>query len=255
MIKYNQTDRIYIRPLIRWHGGKTKWGNALIQAMNIEHNKYMEVCIGGGSVFLNKPRTRKEVISDINADLINLYRMVKYKSQELIHLVKITESIPETFYTCLSLWEDVHESVHRALGFLIINRMSYRNFGRNFEPNNRWSSMPERIERVSKRLKGVAIEEICLLDQIRNQRSKTLIFIDPPYLNSHYHLYGHIFSVQKHLALLETIRKSKAKILITGMDSQIYHSRLSEWHCEQKKNTSRASPHFRTFNECLWRNY
>lgn len=250
MRRYNSTDHIYIRPLLRWHGGKVKKSRRLIDMIPC-HRRFLDVCVGGGSLAFNKPRSKIEILSDINPDLINFYSVVRDFSKELIHLVSITQSTQATFQ--LARRTEMVDPVHRALAFLIRNRMSFRSFGRNFEPNAHWNDMPRRIERVSWRLRGVQLQCIDLFERLRYARSSTFIFIDPPYLDSHYHIYN--FPLQDHIRLLDAVNSSKAKILLTASDSPIYSSRLTRWTATRWSMPVMCGPTRRTITEIAWRNY
>ncbi|GAB7266249.1 Dam family site-specific DNA-(adenine-N6)-methyltransferase [Dickeya ananatis] len=71
-----------IRPIIKWAGGKTRVMPDLLPHLP-DADCLMEPFVGGASVFLNTDY-RRYVLADINADLINLYRVATRHTDELI---------------------------------------------------------------------------------------------------------------------------------------------------------------------------
>jgi DNA adenine methylase len=251
MIRYNSTTRIYHRPLIKWPGGKARQSRMILETMIPSHSRFLDVCVGGATVPLNKPKVRTQILSDINPDLINLYQQVQKSGKILAHLVELTEPSKEVWKSAQR--QELNDPLHRAFSFLINNRMSFRAYGRGcFEPNNHWHDLPRRIIRAQKRLRSYKILEANLFDQIKGARSSKFIFIDPPYLDQYYDQHGTDFRVPQHIRLLEMVVKSKGKILICGNESDLYNSYLGKWHCTRRPLHIRGS---RTLTECFWRNY
>lgn len=57
---------------------------------------------------------------------------------------------------------------------------------------------------------------------------------------------------ETHLELLSALKKSKSMIVISGYDSDLYNSELSEWYTDEKITTAQMGLH-RT--EKLWMNF
>ncbi len=251
MKRYNSTTNIYLRPLIRWHGGKVKKSRRLIE-MIPSHRRFLDVSVGGGSLAFNKDKSKIEIFSDINPNVINLYTVVRDNAEELISLVEMTETSRATFDYAIN--NEFVDPTHRALAFLIRNRMSYRALGRNYESNSHWHDMPKRIRRIAERLRRVEIKCADLFEQIKYARSSTFIFIDPPYLNSHYTMHGQYdWTLSQHLHLLDIVTRSKAKILLTASDTTVYSDKLKGW-----SSTHWSMPVMgigRSIIEVAWKNY
>lgn len=72
------------KPFLKWAGGKTQLINDIEKSLPFEIlNKeftYVEPFVGSGAVLFwmlnNFPKIKKAVINDINADLINSYKIV-----------------------------------------------------------------------------------------------------------------------------------------------------------------------------------
>jgi DNA adenine methylase len=76
------------KPFVKWPGGKTYLLPRLTDLLNnfpCESYDYCEPMVGGGAVFFHlSQRFRCSRISDVNPDLINLYRMVQQNVDDLI---------------------------------------------------------------------------------------------------------------------------------------------------------------------------
>lgn len=90
---------VKLKPFLKWAGGKTQLLPELLRYVNkSKFDTYYEPFIGGGALFF-EVLPKKAVISDSNADLINCYRMIKYKADELIEKLREYEfEHSETFY-------------------------------------------------------------------------------------------------------------------------------------------------------------
>lgn len=90
------TDKI-AKPFLKWAGGKTKLINDIEKALPIdlknERLTYIEPFVGSGAVLFwvlnNFPRLKKAVINDINADLINTYKIIASNPKELISILEV----------------------------------------------------------------------------------------------------------------------------------------------------------------------
>ena len=91
--RYNETEEKGVKPFLKWAGGK---GQLLKE---IEHyypfdetiTKYAEPFVGGGAVLfdvLSKYNIKEIYISDINAELINTYYIIKHRIDDLIALLE-----------------------------------------------------------------------------------------------------------------------------------------------------------------------
>ncbi|WP_026994163.1 DNA adenine methylase [Flectobacillus major] len=85
------------KPFLKWAGGKTQLINDIerILPKKIYNNTftYIEPFVGSGAVLFwmlnNFPKLEKVVINDINQDLINTYKIIASRPQELISILEI----------------------------------------------------------------------------------------------------------------------------------------------------------------------
>ena len=87
-------ERISVKPFIKWAGGKgqlLKEIKKLYPFENKKIDKYAEPFIGGGAVLfdiLTNYDIKKAYISDVNKELINIYKVIQNKAEDLITFLK-----------------------------------------------------------------------------------------------------------------------------------------------------------------------
>ena len=88
------------KPFLKWAGGKTQLINDIKKSLphEITNNKftYIESFVGSGAVLFwmldHFPKMEKAVINDVNADLINTYKIIASKPKELIAILHILQN-------------------------------------------------------------------------------------------------------------------------------------------------------------------
>ncbi len=101
----------------------------------------------------------------------------------------------------------------------------------------------------------LGIENRPALEVIQRFDSENVfMYLDPPYLLSGRAAkqYRHEMSDADHEELLETILKSRAKIMVSGYESEMYDSYLAGWRKEQFKS---CAEHGGAQTETVWMNY
>ncbi len=74
-----------MKSFIGWIGGKSRLKNQIISLIPTDCSRYIEVCVGAGWVLFGKEKVKgqMEVFNDVDGDLINLYKQIKYNCSEL----------------------------------------------------------------------------------------------------------------------------------------------------------------------------
>ena len=97
-VRYSKCDSKKIKPFLKWAGGK---GQLLAEIEKYypfkdgKITKYAEPFVGGGAVLfdiLNKFDLEDAYISDINAELINTYRIIRDDIDELVAILTVMQS-------------------------------------------------------------------------------------------------------------------------------------------------------------------
>ncbi|MDO4608308.1 MAG: Dam family site-specific DNA-(adenine-N6)-methyltransferase [Clostridia bacterium] len=96
-IRYNKTDGKKVKPFLKWAGGKGQLLSEIEKYYPFENGitKYAEPFVGGGAVLfdiLSKYNLKEIYISDINAELINTYQIIKDNIDELIKLLAVMQN-------------------------------------------------------------------------------------------------------------------------------------------------------------------
>jgi DNA adenine methylase len=94
------SNKYLAKPFLKWAGGKTQLISQIEKSLPLEINKkgftYIEPFVGSGAVLFwmlnNFPKLKKVVISDINVDLINTYKTIASKPNELISYLDILQN-------------------------------------------------------------------------------------------------------------------------------------------------------------------
>lgn len=96
-IRYNKKDEKTIRPFLKWAGGKGQLLREIEKYYPFESGtitKYAEPFVGGGAVIfdiLSKYELEEVYISDINAELINTYRIIRDDIDELVTMLQVMQ--------------------------------------------------------------------------------------------------------------------------------------------------------------------
>lgn len=91
-------DKLELKPIVKWAGGKTQLLSNISYAYPLELGKtirrYAEPFVGGGAVLfdiLSKYELDEVYISDINAELINTYIMVRDHVKDLVDVLSVMQ--------------------------------------------------------------------------------------------------------------------------------------------------------------------
>ena len=93
MYKNTKNDKKKVKPFLKWAGGKGQLLSEIETYYPFENGKitkYAEPFVGGGAVLfdiLSKYDLEEVYISDINAELINTYRIIRDDIDELVAML------------------------------------------------------------------------------------------------------------------------------------------------------------------------
>ena len=98
-----------ITPILKWAGGQTQIKNIILKEIekyfDVETSTYYEPFFGGGAILFSL-LPKKAVINDINSELINVYKTVKYHSEDLIRKTEdYKNKDSEEFYYDIRAWD------------------------------------------------------------------------------------------------------------------------------------------------------
>lgn len=237
------------RPLIRYHGGKWKMAFDIIGYFP-PHRVYVEPYGGGGSILLRKPRSYAEVYNDLDGEIVNLFRVVRDRGDDLANLLALTPFSREEYRASFPETEDPIEQArrtvvrsHMGFGSNALARGVVSGFRANSNrsgttPARDWQNLPQNVANVVERLRGVVIENKDALEVMRaHDGLGTLHYCDPPYVHSTRSGlvrpgsgsavgYSHEMTDEDHRAFGATARELQGMVLISGYACDLYDQEL-----------------------------
>jgi DNA adenine methylase len=240
------------RPAIRYMGGKWKLAPRII-AHFPPHRVYVEPFGGGGSVLLRKARVHAEVWNDLDAEVVNLFRVLRDDAQagRLVMQLELTPFAREEQLAAYPIAED---PVERARRFIVL---AYQGFGNNAHarrptgfranstrsgtvPSMDWRNYPDGLVKVIERWRGVIVENRdAKAVMAAHDGPTTLHYVDPPYVHATrgqgnprdvlYRGYSHELSDDDHRALLAFLRTLEGFVVLSGYAHPIYDEALADW--------------------------
>ena len=254
-----------MRAIIKYPGSKWRIADWIISFFP-EHHSYLEPFFGSGAVLFNKSISHIETINDLDGEVVNFYDWVKRDPERLAKEVWLTPYSREIYHRA---YKNPKGSLEQAVYFCVRLNMGhgFRTSGgkvgwkldiqgreRNYAVKY-WNGMPEKILEAAARLKEVQIENRPALDVIRRfDFENVLIYADPPYLLSTRFgkQYREEMSEKDHIALLEVLRESRAKVILSGYENELYNKLLAGWHKEETVSMTQKQKMAR---EVLWMNF
>jgi len=203
-----------------WMGGKSKMAKRLSQLLP-EHRCYVEVFSGAANLLFVKERSKTEVLNDINSELVNLFRIVRWHPREFIHeLALVTQSRVEFVdYRAQPGLTDIQKAariwfiIKTAFGGLGGTSHPCFGYGTTGKTHFRRTAFAA-VRRCHKRLDGVYLENLDFADCIRRyDRPHTAFYCDPPYLGAGG--YKEPFLYADHNRLAAILKNIKGKFLLT----------------------------------------
>jgi len=188
----NGIENISIRPILKWAGGKQQLLSQLLPRVPESHNRYIEPFFGGGALFFALKPT-KGIISDLNPEIINVYRVTADHVEELIEILEGLEVNRDIYYEIRSQDTSSLSGIRKAARTIYLNRTCFNGLyrvnrqGRFNVPfgdhKNPRVCFADQLRAASALLKKNTI--LCGgYKEILNRYAQEgdFIYIDPPYL-------------------------------------------------------------------------
>lgn len=248
--------------ILHYPGSKWSMADWIISHMP-PHTAYLEPFFGSGAVLFSKARSELETVNDIDGEVVNLFRVIRDRPEELIQKVALTPFSREEF---IKSHESDNDEVERARRFLVRcwqgrggKRSGTTGWRLMIEKNGPlpvldWSKFPNKISSIAQRLIGVQIEQMKANDLIKKHNRPTVcIYADPPYLLSTRttSAYAHEMTDKDHIQLLDALDEHIGPVLLSGYANELYDDKLQHWTRETREVLAEAGA-IRT--EVLWIN-
>lgn len=255
-----------MKTLLQYPGGKRRLAPWIVGHMPAHHS-YLEPFFGGGAVLFEKPPARIETVNDLDGDVVNFFRVIR----DMESRKQLQDILAYTPYARQVFEESSYETenpVERAVRFAIRSMQShgFRTngaggwkkdvYGREYAYAVRyWNELPGKIAEMAIRLKYVQIECRPALELIRAfNHPNVLIYCDPPYLLSTRgrQQYRHEMTEADHKELLKALCESKAMVMLSGYESDLYDVHLKGW---RKEKVAARTQSGKCRTETLWINF
>lgn len=228
------------RPL-NYYGSKEKLCPVIYSLIPPGIETWVDLFCGSAIVTLKKARHKREVINDLNGDVVNLFQVLRSdRAPELFRLVELTP-YAEGLIKEVADTRVPDDAVTKAWRFLVISwfrrnggtaNHGFRwSKGQTTSPELSWARLPTRLAACVERLRGVCIREMDALRLIDDYDAEnTLLFVDPPYPGPPGRRYTVKMSNDQHQALAERLARCRARVILTMNPDTVYSQVLTGWH-------------------------
>lgn len=248
-------EKAAYRPFLKWAGGKSKLISQYEEFFPKAFTNYYEPFLGGGAVFFYLKQTRPEfkaVLTDINADLINTYILVRDRVEELIDRLKEHQrNHNKDYYYDLRSFHNL-TGLEAAARFIYLNKTCFNGLyrvnpkGEFNVPVGRYKDPkicnPDLLYAVSESLQNVEIAERSfdtVLDYAKS--SEDFVYFDPPYypLSNTSEFTGYTrnsFGKEDQIRLKEVFAKLAdrgVKVMLSNSDCEFIRELYEDFNIEK----------------------
>jgi DNA adenine methylase len=222
---------------LRYPGGKSRFLNFLVDYLPATEEikgTYIEPFVGGGSVFLYlKPK--EAIISDLNEELIGLYKGIRLYPHKVWETFESFPSGKKSYYKIRDTKVDDKPLYYKAARTLYLNRTCFKGMWRHNSQGDfnvgygggdrRWVIAHQNIVELAQAFRKAEILNNDFEKVIKNSGKNDFIFLDPPYKpgerdlqDAHYINGKFSFDEQQRLAetLLSLPKSKKIKWALTN---------------------------------------
>nr|WP_315237731.1 DNA adenine methylase [uncultured Albidiferax sp.] len=212
------------KPIVPWVGGKRRLVPEILPWFE-PHTCYVEPFAGAAALLFNKQPSKVEVLNDVNADLVNLYRVVRHHLEEFVRQFKWALTSRKLFQWLQDTPPETLTDIQRAARFFYLQRLAFgakvdnQTFGVATTSTQALNLMriEEDLSAAHLRLSRVVVEhmdwEACMK---RYDRPHTLFYCDPPYWDTQG--YGVGFGLEQYDKLAELLRSMAGKAIVSVND-------------------------------------
>ena len=237
-----QSNVIYMRGRRRrrivfgWYGGKFSHLDWLLPLLPKCHH-YCEPFAGSGAVLINREAAPVETYNDIDGDVVNFFRVLRDRHEELIRAIALTPFSREEYHRAIYGSTSGISDVERARRFYIKARQTRTGLAQTASLGrwanckdtsragmsgvvSRWLGGVDALDEIAQRLIRVQIENRPAVDVIRLYDSpKTLFYCDPPYMGTEKY-YQAAFSTADHERLARVLHNIRGRFLLSYNDCE-----------------------------------
>lgn len=225
-----------MKPPICRVGGKSKLRKTIIE-MIPNHTCYVELFFGAGWVYFGKEPSKVEVVNDIDRELVNLFKMIKYHAPEVERLLEYEFSGRDIFEEYKDYSIEYLTEINRAIRFLYLITQSFAGKGETYGYGT--TTKPKQqifykdaLNQLRDRLKNTYVENLSFEKIIdKYDREHSFFFCDPPYIETCG--YGNKFGEEEHLLLCNKLKSIKGKFLLTINEHPLARELYKEFNIKE----------------------
>lgn len=242
-------DTAIRRPALRYYGGKWNLAPWIISHFP-PHKNYVEPCGGAASVLLQKPRSPLETYNDLDGNVVNFFRVLRDRPDELIRKIRLTPWARQEFETARAADPDPLETARRFFvsAWMSISCMPHDQttgwrtstfWGQCYNlPAHNYFDLVEsnHLFQLSQRFYGVQIEQRPFeYIVIRYDSDETLTYFDPPYIFSE-RASGNVYAFEwtdiHHIEAASLLRDCVGYVVVSGYACPLYTElyEVHGWH-------------------------
>ena len=248
--------------ILHYPGSKWSMAEWIISHMP-PHTTYLEPFFGSGAVFFNKAPSALETINDLDGDVVNLFKVIRDRPEELSNAIRWTAYSREEYYASYAPAENEFERARQFMvrcwmgqGPKMCARTGWRSVmkANDPQPAKQWVDVPSRILAHAERLIGVQIENQPAVQLLgRYNQADVLVYADPPYVleTRSGAIYRHEMLEDEHIKLLDALDEHQGPVILSGYAHQLYDDRLRDWHRVTKDSLAQRG---KIAEEVLWIN-
>ena len=252
-----------MKSVLKYPGAKNRLAPWICEYIP-KQDVYLEPFGGSLAVLFNKQRSHIETVNDLDGEIVNFFRLLRDRSDELERMIELTPFSRSEYRAAYEPSNDDLENARRfavkcwmgfGCGNLYPNGFKSGQQTNSPNPARAWSELSETLKLATERLKGVQIENLPAVELIERYNTEDVfIYADPPYLHGtrKNYLYKYEMTDANHEELLNVLVRHPGKVLLSGYDNDMYNSMLQGWHKVQKATRAEGG---RARIETLWMNY
>ena len=192
---------------------------------------YFEPFAGMLGVLLQRPKAKFEAVNDINGRLVNWWRCLRDRPDELLRLLAFTPHSRDAFTEAIGKLDDLSlTDVERAAAYGTVLTQSYESSDttsggwllRLVSTNVQQNKLVRRLFAVAERVADVQIENrdaVQVLDRI-SKMSNAVVYVDPPYSSVDLRYYN---ASPDFAALADVLKAQTGRVAVSGYGT--------EWDC------------------------
>ena len=208
---------------IAWIGGKRLLRNKITELFPTDITRYIEVFGGAGWVLFHKEKhAEMEVYNDICGNLVNLFRCVKFHTDELQKELTWCLNSREIFFDYKDQLNNRGlTDIQRAAMYFIQIKTSYGADRRSYGcVKKTLSNSIQHLTEIHKRLEKVIIKNKDFEGLVKTyDREKALFYLDPPYHKTEKY-YDNFFNESDHFRLNSCLKTIKGRFILSYNDDE-----------------------------------